>query len=239
MMQVQGREHNLGEGGGGIARRRSAAAVELTRARLLPPRFYRRDPRMVARELLGKVLVRREPEGLRAGRIVEVEAYLGRADPAAHSAVGRTARNFVMFGPPGRAYVYFSYGNHWCLNVSTLPEGEAGAVLFRALEPLAGLELMARARRLRAEQIAGRGARLLTSGPGRLAQALGVTRSRDNDKEFTDPSSDLVIVDDGFPPPEIAVTTRIGITKAADFPLRYVIAGNEFVSGKKLGRKLR
>ena len=198
----------------------------------LPREFFLPAPDQVARRLLGKVLVRREAGQLRAGRIVEVEAYLGQGDAAAHSAAGRTARNYVMFGPPGRAYVYFSYGNHWCLNVSTLPEGEAGAVLFRALEPVAGEELMAQARGHEYPCATERARRLLTSGPGRLAQAIGVTRERDNDKVFTDPLSDLVIVDDGWAAGEIRVTPRIGISKAVGHPLRFLLAGNPFVSGK-------
>lgn len=194
----------------------------------LPPEFYNRDPQVVARELLGKVLVRREHRAVLAGRIVETEAYLGTNDPAAHAAAGRTARNDVLFGPPGRAYVYLAYGNHWCLNVSTLPDGTAGGVLFRAVEPLIGLAEMAKVR-----GVDGRIARLLTSGPGRLGQAFGVTRARDNGKDMTDPSSNLVIVDDGFRPQEIEVTTRIGITKAVEHPLRFVVAGNGFVSRKR------
>lgn len=202
----------------------------------LPATFYALDPRQVARELLGKVLVRRETGRLLAGRIVETEAYLGTKDPAAHAAAGRTARNLVLFGPPGRAYIYLAYGNHWCLNVSTLPDGEAGGVLFRALEPITGLEAMARARGLDPSHVTGRAARLLTGGPGRMAQALGVTRARDNDKNLCDFNSDLVIVDDGFPAPKVEVTVRVGITKAVDEPLRYVIAGNPFVSGPALRR---
>src|SRR5690348_853733 len=105
--------------------------------------FFNRDPRVVGRELLGKILIRRAGRKKLAGRVVEVEAYLGKDDPAAHSFIGPTARNQVMFGPPGFAYVYFIYGNHYCLNVSCQPEGIAGAVLFRALEPLEGIEQMA------------------------------------------------------------------------------------------------
>ncbi len=202
----------------------------------LPASFYAVDPRQVARELLGKVLVRRETGRLLAGRIVETEAYLGTNDPAAHAAAGRTPRNFVLFGPPGHAYIYLAYGNYWCLNVSTLPDGDAGGVLFRALEPIAGLEAMARARGLAPPHLTGRAARLLTSGPGRMAQALGVTRARDNDKNLCDFNSDLVIVDDGFPTPEVGVTVRVGITKAVAEPLRYVIVGNPFVSGPALRR---
>src|SRR5687767_14816426 len=101
--------------------------------------FYERHPRTVARELLGKILLRRDPQGLRAGRIVEVEAYLGADDAAAHAAAGETARNRVLFGRPGYAYVYFTYGMHYCFNVSCMPEGDAGCVLIRALEPVTGI----------------------------------------------------------------------------------------------------
>ncbi|HXY15625.1 MAG TPA: DNA-3-methyladenine glycosylase [Terriglobales bacterium] len=191
--------------------------------------FYDRDPRVVSRELLGKVLVRREGRRVRAARIVEVEAYLGNHDSAAHAAAGRTARNDVLFGPPGRAYVYFIYGNHYCLNVSCLPDGVAGGVLFRAAEPLDGIDAMARERGISIRKPSD--LRLLTSGPGRLAEAFGITRERDNGKDLTSPDSDLFIAADGFPVAHVLTTPRIGITKAAALPLRYVIAGNPFVSG--------
>ena len=211
----------------------TAAIGELRSA--LSREFYDRDPRRVGRELLGKVLVRRERRRLRTARIVEVEAYLGKDDPAAHSFAGRTARNAVLFGPPGYAYVYFIYGNHYCLNVSCLPDGTAGGVLFRAVEPLAGIEEMARLRRVTVS--APRDLRKLTSGPGRLAEAFGITRERDNSKDLTSARSDLFIADDGYRVRRILTTPRIGITKAAGLPLRYLIAGNEFVSGPKV-RKL-
>jgi len=200
----------------------------------VPQSFYGRNVTAVSRDILGKLLVRREGRRIRAGRIVEVEAYLGIDDPAAHSAAGKTARNFVLFGPPGRAYIYFIYGNHYCLNVSCEPDGTAGGILIRALEPLAGLEMMADARGIEGdlERLSVR--RSLTSGPGRLAEAFEITRERDNDKELTSAKSDLRIVDDGFRPEKIAVTPRIGITKAAQEQLRFVVAGNAFVSGKKL-----
>ncbi len=206
----------------------------------LPRAFYDRDPRRVARDLLGKVLVRRERGRVLAGRIVEDEAYLGQGDPAAHAAAGPTARNLVLFGPPGHAYVYFIYGNHYCLNVSCLPEGKAGCVLIRALEPLAGLEHMFRVRGLRSHLPTSRrgGApsepqlRLLTTGPGRLTQALGITRPRDNGKDLTG-GADLLIVDDGFHPPRITRTPRVGITKAAAEKLRYFIADSPFVSANR------
>ena len=122
-------------------------AEEAGKLHPLPRSFYDRDPRKVSRDLLGKLLVRRDGKSVRAARIVEVEAYLGRNDPAAHSFAGRTARNAVLWGPPGMSYVYFIYGNHYCFNVSCLPDGKAGGVLFRALEPLVGIAEMARARR--------------------------------------------------------------------------------------------
>jgi DNA-3-methyladenine glycosylase len=202
----------------------------------LPRSFYDRDPRIVAPLLLGKVLVRREPRHTLAARIVEVEAYLGEDDPAAHSFAGRTARNAVLFGPPGRAYIYFIYGNHYCLNVSCLPDGTAGGILFRALEPLSGVEQMARNRGIKVQ--GARDLKNLTSGPGRLAEAFAITRRRDNEKDLTAPKSDLFITDDDHAKPRILTTPRIGITKAADLPLRYVIAGNRFVSGPRRLREL-
>jgi DNA-3-methyladenine glycosylase len=190
--------------------------------------FFARDPRRVARELLGKVLVRTRL----TARIVEVEAYLGEKDPAAHAAAGRTLRNAVLFGPPGYAYIYFIYGNHYCLNVSCGPEGKAGGgVLFRALEPISGMEQMARAR-----GVDVRGPKdlpKLTSGPGRLAEAFGITRDRDNGCDLTSPAGSLWIGEDGYRARRIRITPRIGITKAAERPLRYVLDGNRFVSGPK------
>lgn len=183
----------------------------------------------MSRDLLGKVLVRRGGRQLLTGRIVEVEAYLGSDDAAAHAAAGRTARNSILFGPPGYAYVYFIYGNHYCLNVSCLPDGVAGGILFRALEPLEGIGEMARSRGV---PISG-DQRLLTSGPGRLAEAFGITRQRDNGKDLTNSDSDLFIADDGFQASSVIATPRIGITKAAALPLRYLIAGNRFVSGPR------
>src|SRR5271157_2527294 len=123
----------------------------LGRVSLLKTEFFNRDPRRVARALLGKLLVRKTPRGIRAGRIIETEAYLGKGDAAAHGAAGRTARNSVLFGPPGHAYVYFIYGNHYCLNVSCLPDGVPGCVLFRALEPVTGVAQMAMARDIEVE----------------------------------------------------------------------------------------
>ncbi|HTR64545.1 MAG TPA: DNA-3-methyladenine glycosylase [Terriglobales bacterium] len=199
----------------------------------MPPAFYDRDPRRVARHLLGKVLVRREGRRRLSARIVEVEAYLGTDDAAAHSASGRTARNAVLFGPPGHVYVYFIYGNHYCLNFSCLPDGVAGGVLVRAVEPLEGIEQMAQARGISVE--GPRDLKLLTSGPGRLAEAFGITRLRDNGKDAASSRSDLRVVDDGYRPRRVLTTARIGIRKAAELPLRYVIPGNTFVSGRSAG----
>jgi DNA-3-methyladenine glycosylase len=200
-------------------------------ATLVPRKFYLAPPDVVARKLLGKLLVR--PGEPLVGRIVEVEAYFGESDPASHSFPGKTPRNAVLFGPPGHAYVYFVYGMHFCLNVSCEPEGRAGGVLFRALEPICGLEAMAIARGMAVPGRAAKAVAALTSGPGRLCQAFGVTRERDNGADFTSPKSDLQIQDDGFVARKVLVTPRIGITKDAERAARYVIAGNPFVSGRK------
>jgi len=207
----------------------------LGRVTLLKAEFFDRDPRQVARALLGKLLVRKTPRGILAGRIVETEAYLGQGDAAAHAASGWTQRNSVLFGPPGHAYVYFIYGSHYCMNVSCLPNGVPGGVLFRALEPVAGIEQMSQARGIEL----AKGADLqrisllkkLSSGPGRLSEALAITRDRDNGKNLANARSDLRIVDDGYRVRRVTVTPRIGIVKSAERPLRYFIAGNPFVSG--------
>ena len=195
--------------------------------RILPRDFYDRDPRLVGPDLLGKILVRRDGRKLLTGRIVEVEAYLGAEDAAAHSSIGKTARNAVLFGAPGYAYVYFIYGNHYCLNVSCLPEGTPGGILFRAVEPIQGMAAMFKLRGIDDSS----DLRRLTRGPGRLASAFGITRERDNGKDLTSSRSDLYIADDGAVPPEVMITKRIGIKKAADMPLRYIVPGNRFVSG--------
>jgi DNA-3-methyladenine glycosylase len=196
--------------------------------------FFSRDPRIVSQEVLGKLLIRKNGRHPLIARIVEVEAYLGSDDPAAHAASGLTARNAVLFGPPGYAYIYFIYGNHYCLNVSCMPDGIPGGILFRALEPLSGMKEMAALRGMTLD--GSKNLKLLTSGPGRLAEAFGITREQDNGKDLTSPKCDLYIADDESRPPKIAVTTRIGLTKAAELPLRYIISGNKFVSGsRKLG----
>jgi DNA-3-methyladenine glycosylase len=211
----------------------NGAAARLRKLQPVQRRFYDRDPKLVAPQLLGKILIRRQGRKLLAGRIVEVEAYLGQDDPASHAFRGATDRNRVMFGPPGFAYVYFTYGMHYCVNVTCLGEGTAGAVLIRALEPLAGIEEMALNRdlNLSLETEHVRVLRALTSGPARLCEALDITRPRDDGKDLTSSKSDLWIASDRFRSTPIACGPRIGITQAADWPLRFYVVGNPFVSG--------
>jgi DNA-3-methyladenine glycosylase len=210
-------------------------AAIIRAAPILPREFFNRDPTTVGRELLGKLLIRREGRKLLAGRIVEDEAYLGADDPAAHAYAGLTPRNAVLFGPPGRAYVYFIYGNHYCLNVSCMPEGLGEGVLLRAMEPVFGLAAMAHARGFELPASPGTAhLRQLSSGPGRMSEALGITRTRDNGKDLTSPRSDLWFADDGYRPARIAATPRIGIRKAVEQPLRFVVAGSPFVSAKRV-----
>jgi DNA-3-methyladenine glycosylase len=190
----------------------------------------------VAREVIGKVLVSTAGARILAGRIVEAEAYHGADDPAAHAFAGKTLRNAVLFGPPGFAYVYFIYGMHFCLNVSCEIDGTGGGVLFRALEPLDAYGgkpgAIAEMRHLRSLSDDAP-LRLIASGPGRLCQAFGITRSNTNGLDFTDPASPLQIVDDGFHAKKIVATPRIGISKAAEMPLRFYLDGSTFVSGKR------
>jgi DNA-3-methyladenine glycosylase len=184
--------------------------------------FYDRSPEVVARELLGKVVRHKYQDEWLSGRIVEVEAYLGLDDPASHSFIGETERNKVLFGPPGVAYVYLIYGIHYCLNVSCLPAGESGGVLFRAIEPLEGLKTMARLRDLPETSSAAR----ISGGPGKLCEALGITRELHNGVDVTRRDSTLQLVDDGYHVSHIDVTPRIGIRKAADLPLRFLITSD-------------
>ena len=184
--------------------------------------FYDRSALEVAPDLLNKVLV--APDG-RAGRIVEVEAYRGADDPGSHSSRGPTRRNAVMFGPPGRLYVYFTYGMHWCANVVAEADGAAGAVLLRALAPLEGIDTMYEAR-----GPAARRDRDLCSGPAKLTQALGIDGALDG-ADLVAADRGVTVVDDGRPPPtDPVVTTRIGLSKGADLPWRYYVAGAADVS---------
>jgi len=187
----------------------------------LPRRFFARDPVVLARDLLGRVLFYKGPGGLLAGRIVETEAYTGEADPASHAFRGRTARNAVMFGPAGHAYVYFTYGMHYCLNVTADVSGTAGAVLFRALEPLAGVEIM------RARGDHGPEIRVL-SGPGKIGRAFGLTLE-DNGRDFTRGPLGLAA---GSPVPnrDVAVSRRVGISRGVELPYRFAVIGSRSVS---------
>jgi DNA-3-methyladenine glycosylase len=186
--------------------------------KLLPRRFYSRSPDTVAQALLGKLLIR-DLQGERlTARITEVEAYLGLIDPASHAARGLTPSNAILFGPSGHVYVYFIYGMYYCLNVASHLPGEAGGVLIRALDPIDGLGTMADLRNLPHNTKP----KLLTGGPGRLCQALDITRKNSNGLDVTSPTSAIRIADDGHRPTEIQTTTRIGISKAADRPLRFL-----------------
>ncbi|NLA66840.1 MAG: DNA-3-methyladenine glycosylase [Gammaproteobacteria bacterium] len=192
--------------------------------RPLPREFYRRHPAEVAPELLNKLLVRSDG---RAGRIVEVEAYAGSEDPAAHSFRGPTARNATMFGEPGHLYVYFTYGMHWGSNAVCGDVGEGAGVLLRAMEPLQGIEAM------RALRPKARRDRDLASGPGKLSQAMGITRELDG-ADLVTADRGIAILSDGMPPPRRPVVgPRVGISKAVDFPWRWHVPDHLHVSVRK------
>jgi DNA-3-methyladenine glycosylase len=191
--------------------------------RPLDREFYRRDSREVAPDLLNKVVV----AGERRGRIVEVEAYCGGEDPAAHSYRGPTARNATMFGPPGHLYVYFTYGMHWCCNPVCGDDGEGVAVLLRALEPLEGLEEMRAARGATARRD-----RDLCSGPAKLCMALGIDRAFDG-ADLVTADRGVTIVDDGTPPPTSPANgVRIGLAvgRGEEHPWRWWVPGDPHVS---------
>ncbi len=193
------------------------------RLRPLPATFYARDTELVSRELLGAVL-ECTVRGVRCrGRIVETEAYTGEEDPACHAAAGRTARTEVLYGLPGHAYVYFIYGMHWCVNAVTRREGLPSAVLIRAVEPMEGLEAMRRRRHSRPD-------RELTNGPAKLCEAFGITGPRFHGVSLI--SSQLrILAGDEIPDSDVAVTARIGISKAAEEPLRWIVRSSAYVSG--------
>jgi len=192
---------------------------------ILPEGFFARDSRLVAPELLNKVLVC----GSRAGRIVEVEAYAGAEDPGSHAFRGMTRRNQTMFGPPGRLYVYFTYGMHWCANAVCGVEGEPVAVLLRALAPLSGLEEM------RSCRPKARRDRDLCSGPAKLCQALGIDGAHDG-VDLTNRESRVYIADDGTAPPsDPGNSARIGLTAGAEHPWRWYVPGEVNLSRRDPG----
>ena len=185
---------------------------------ILPASFYERDAERVARDVLGKIVV----HGRTAGRVVEVEAYLGVEDLAAHASRGLTARTRVLFGPPGHAYVYLIYGVYECLNLVSEPVGRAGCVLVRAVEPVSGLE------RMRKRRPAARRIEDLCSGPGKLTLAMGITRALNGAPVTRGELTVRALA--AAEPVEIAISPRIGITQCADWPLRFYVEGSRFVS---------
>jgi DNA-3-methyladenine glycosylase len=192
------------------------------RAATLPVSFFSQSTEQVARALLGAVVVSQTGGVRTAGRIVETEAYLGHTDPASHGfAMRRHARNASLYGPAGTWYVYLSYGVHWCCNLVCEGKGLGGAVLLRALEPLEGLDAMMERRRTTKRA-------LLCSGPGRLAQALGITLELDGTPMR---SSDVRVTrGTSVAPRDVVASARIGITKAADWPLRFTVRGSPWIS---------
>jgi DNA-3-methyladenine glycosylase len=193
----------------------------------LPESFYEPSAAKVAPALLGHLLIHKMPEGICGGAIVEAEAYLSD-DPACHGYARQTDRNKTMYGPPGRAYVYFIYGNHYCVNAVCQRAGVAEAVLIRAIEPLFGLELMREHRRISRELD-------LTNGPGKLCEAMGIKRQQDG-LNLCDTESPLIIARNPSlqkfrrARAPVITTTRVGINKAADLPLRFYLAGSPYVS---------
>jgi len=185
--------------------------------------FYARDTRTVALELIGKHMHSRINGKAVSGMIVETEAYLGTDDPASHACRKKTPRNAVMFGPPGVSYVYFVYGNHHCVNVVTEQDGMAGAVLIRAVEPRQGMDVMAK-RRKKENQ------RLLTNGPGKVAQAFGLTKKHSG-MTLSGCSSFWISEEKERATCDIDVTPRIGIREGTDLLYRYSLKGNPWVSG--------
>ncbi len=217
-----------------IAQIRRASRKDKLPGRLVPREFFENSPEKVAPKLLGKLLVARDSKGgPMAGRIVEIEAYLGPhndpPDPAAHAHRGPTPRNLVLFGPAGHAYVYSIYGRYFCMNISCERGGLAGCVLLRALEPVLGIAQMTRNRGLDEDAPA----RMIASGPSRLCLALGLTRPLHNGLDVTSAASIMQVRDDGFPESEVVITPRIGIKHAVNWPLRFALRGHGCVSGPK------
>lgn len=186
-------------------------------------RFFERYTPDVARDLLGRALVRMIGGERLSGEIVEVEAYRGDRDPASHAYAGRTPRNAVMFGEPGHAYVYLAYGFHHCLNLTTERSGAPGAVLVRAIEPVEGIREMMRNRRTRTLES-------LTNGPGKLTQALRIDRTLNGEDLATSPR---LFVETGSPVRVVGITHRVGIRSGTRFNWRFFVEGNRFVSKGK------
>lgn len=203
----------------------SSAARRARRSHLpppLPPSFYDRPTEIVARDLLGAILECHSPDGVACGRIVETEAYLGEHDLACHAAAGKTTRTAPLYGPPGIAYVYFIYGMYWCFNAVTRAEHEPSAVLVRAIEPLEGIELMRRRRPKTRRDVD------LTNGPGKLCLALGI----DGAQNWLPLQRPPLLIRPGvwIADRDVVVTPRIGITQSADWPLRWYVRDNLYVS---------
>jgi DNA-3-methyladenine glycosylase len=191
-------------------------------SRALPKEFYNRDTEIVAREMLGAILECKTERGTASGIIVETEAYIGEEDPACHAAAGRTRRTETLYRAPGISYVYFIYGMYWCFNAVTRAEGLPGAVLVRALQPLKGISLMKERRGPKITEVN------LTNGPGKLCSALGIDGAMNGLSLQRGPV--IIRAGDHIDDSDIVTAKRIGITKAADWPLRYYIKGNPFVS---------
>jgi DNA-3-methyladenine glycosylase len=204
------------------ARRTARRTTPVRHGPALPARFYDRDTELVARDLLGAILRCDTPHGVASGRIVETEAYLGEHDAACHAAAGLTPRTSGLYGPPGTAYVYLSYGMHWMMNAVTRAAGLPSAVLIRAVEPLEGIPLMRRRRPL------ARTDRDLANGPGKLCAALGIGRALHGAVLYRS----TLTIHRGAPvgDDEVAVTPRVGITKAVDWPLRWVVLSSAGLS---------
>lgn len=185
---------------------------------ILSRKFYSRNTEVVAKELLGKILVHKTKHGVVKGKIVETEAYFGSGDPASHAYCGKTERNSLMFETPGRAYVYFCYGNHWLFNI-VARDGGPGAVLIRALEPLEGVKLMKKNR-------ATGDIRALANGPGKLSEAMSIGKRHNG----TDLTQDDLFLEDSDEKPDITRAKRVGISKGTDKLLRFYIRNSPFVS---------
>jgi DNA-3-methyladenine glycosylase len=204
--------------------------MNISSTKKLPQKFYKRDVLIVARDLLGKILVKRTEGKILAGKIVEVEAYHGSTDEAAHTWRGETPRNKIMFGEGGFFYVYFTYGAHFCCNVVTGLEGEGSAVLIRAVEPVEGEDQMIKNRYSRTFVNNQKEYYNLTSGPGKLCQAFGINR---NDYGIDLTGDTVYLINNKIiPDDQVVITRRVGITRSTELPWRFYIKNNPFVSRK-------